>query len=291
MIAIASTNTANPNGLRNLVRPGSGNPIKGAFYAIFMAFFYLIVDEEKSPADDAKIIAALANVGPRLTSPHHFTTTDDRVKNIAIVTGLIQKQFVRKEPPVLRHGPSLALDLRNSILRSRIETPRYEFKQGILRLDGQRPVEPNIGDKLVETACGISNLGPDSTGYIFIGVTDKPRHAERVRALDGIEPSEVGDRHVVGIDREAAILGISVEDYVGKIAGYFKASGLTEPLKTQLLSQIDAVLFQRHSVIRITIPRQSDVSFVNDIAYTRQLSSTEVAEGPRLRAITRLFPT
>ncbi len=290
IIDLASTNAPGPNGLRNLVRPGSGNPIKGAFYAIFMAFFNLIVHEEKSPADGPKIFTALRGVGPSLASPRHFTTTEDRERNIAIVTGLIQKYFVKKEPPVLRHGPSLALDLRNSILRSRIETPRYEFKQGILVLDRRRPIEPDIAKKLVNTACAIANLGPNGPGYIFIGVTDKPQHSARVQALDKIQPREIGERHIVGIDREAKILGISVEDYVGKITGYLKSSKVTEPLKTQLLSQIDVVLYEGYSIIRITVPPQNEVSFVDDIAYMREMSSTVIAEGPRLLAITKLFP-
>jgi hypothetical protein len=40
--------------LRSKIRPGGNNPIKGPFYALFMAVFDLVVRQEKSPGQNSR---------------------------------------------------------------------------------------------------------------------------------------------------------------------------------------------------------------------------------------------
>lgn len=280
---------AKPNTLRNIVSPGSANPIKASFYAIFMAFFNLLVRKETSPADPASIMGAINNLQKDMISSAHYTKPEDRVKNINKTIGLIQNYFVKKEPPALRHGPGLALDFENSLRRSSIETPRYEFKQGLLRLAANRELDNTLIQRIIETICGIANVGPDSDGYIFIGVVDKKDDADRVIELDSITPIKVGQRYVVGIEREVALLKNSIEQYLEKLLGSIRASNLSDPLKKQILSQVDLVEYRGFSVIRITIPAQKIVSFVGEDAFSREGSSTIKVTGRGLIAINDLF--
>ena len=64
---IESCSTA-ANFLRTTVRPGREGqyPIKAPFYAIFMAFLDLLVKEQKTPADNKQIMAALSSMAGRL---------------------------------------------------------------------------------------------------------------------------------------------------------------------------------------------------------------------------------
>ncbi|MFJ4791635.1 GmrSD restriction endonuclease domain-containing protein [Kitasatospora purpeofusca] len=272
---VIDSQLTSPNGLRNLVRPGGSNPIRTPFYAIFMAFFELIVKQQKSPDDYASIVAALRNIGTRLKSGRHYISSEDRVLNIDTVTGLIQRHFVAKVPPVFGHGPGLALDFENSLRRSRIETNRYEFKQGLLRLDDRRPWDDAIITRLAETICGIANVKPGVDGYLFIGVADKDSDAKRIESLDGVTPIPTGPHHVVGIDREAALKKMSLDNYVQRFVNRLSQTALSEPLATQILSQIDTIEYKGLSVIRILIPGQKDLSYCNDAVFVRRGSSTE----------------
>jgi predicted HTH transcriptional regulator len=83
--------------------------------------------------------------------------------------------------------------------------------------------------------CGIANCGPDSDGFIFIGVADKKHDADRVFELDGVEPNQINNRYVLGIDRELKIDGIDMDNYINKILTSIRSSQLTEPLKSQIL--------------------------------------------------------
>ncbi|MET9916266.1 DUF262 domain-containing protein [Streptomyces sp. NPDC006435] len=288
---VIDSQVAGPNGLRNLVRPGSGNPIRTPFYAIFMSFFELIVRQQKSPADNAAIVTALRNVGPRLKSARHYTSAEDRTSNIDMITGLIQRNFVAKVPPVFGHGPGLALDFENSLRRSRIETSRYEFKQGVLRLDVRRTRDDALFVRLAETICGIANVQRSHEGYLFIGVADKEADVKRVETLDSVAAVPVGRHHyVVGVDREAKVLKISLDAYVQRFVTKLSQQPISDPLATQILSGVDTIEYKGLSVIRVLIPGQSDLSYCGDRVFIRRGSSTEeVTEVRKIAALAKGF--
>ncbi|WP_318780310.1 AlbA family DNA-binding domain-containing protein [Atlanticothrix silvestris] len=220
---------------------------------------------------------------------YHHTTTDDRKNNIKQTIGLIQDCFAKKEPSALGHGVELVLDLENSLRRSRIETSRYECKQGLLDLSAKRSLNKDLLERIVETICGIANLGSDSDGYIHIGVTDSQKDADKIEMLDNVRPIEINGRYIVGIDREAKLQKQTVEQYVRLLTNTIHNSALTEILKTHVLTKFDTISYKGHSVIRITIPAQTEVSFIGEKAFTRKDSSTVEIQGRDLIAISKLF--
>lgn len=278
-----------PYFLRDLMRPRK-NPIKTPFYSLFMAFYELMVSRQLTPADPAAIFQALKDSGERLVYSAHYAKTEDREKNVQVMKALIEKHFVKQEPPIISHGASLALDLENSLRRSRTESANYEMKQGILDLGDQRKVDTGLLARINETICAIANLGPESRGYVTMGVADKKADAERIKALDGVAYSEVAGRYVVGVDREAARLGKKLDDYIAIIVGSIKASPMPEPLKTHVLTGVDVISFNGHTIIRLTIPSQKQPSFINNKCFIRQSANTvELTDLAQIAAVSQRF--
>ena len=277
------------NVLRTVTNPKSTNPIKSTFYAIFMAFHHLVIVKEKTPNDFTAIMKALSGLHKDMITTANYSKTNDRIKNIDKTTGLIQRYFVRKDPPMLRHGAGLALDMENALRRSKIETSRYECKQGFVDLSNNRSYDNNLPQKILETICGIANVGPDSDGYIFIGVADKKADSDRINSLDGINPVVIGCRYVVGVDREMSLMSVNQEQYLEKIMTFIRSSDLSEHLRNQVLSQIDYVEYKRLSIVRIRIPKQKEVSFLGEKAFIRENSSTIEVTSKKLLAINALF--
>ncbi|MEG3843407.1 DUF262 domain-containing protein [Microcoleus sp. herbarium14] len=275
--------------LQNIVNPNINNPIPQAFYTIFMTFFDLVIESELRPANTQDIMLSLENLQKRLDLSRRYATTKDRKKNINQTKGLIQDYFAKKDKSTLGQGAELIQLLKNSLLRSRIETTKYECKQGLVDLSSTRKLNNDLLQRLVETICGIANSDPETDGYIFLGVADKKEDAEKIKNLDGINPIEINGRYIVGIDREAKVLGKTLEDHVGILINAIKKSDLTDPLKTQVLMKIDTINYKGYSVIRINVPPQKEVSFVGEKAFTRQDSSTVEAKGPKLLAVSQLF--
>jgi hypothetical protein len=277
------------NALRLIVNPGSGNPISAAFYAIFMSFFHLTVEAQLSPGDSKEIVGALKNLQGKLVRSAHYAKAEDRTKNIDLTTGLIQRSFVKKEPPVLLYGPGLALDFENSLRRSSIETGRYEFKQGFLRLSNQREYDTDLLNRMPEIICAIANTGPQADGYIHIGVADKEADAKKIETLDAIPLMKIGQRYVVGIDRETKLLKTTPDKYLERIVGSLRASALSDPLKSQVLSQLDVIDYKGRTVVRLVVPKQIDISFVGDNAFSREGSQTMKVGGKALLALQSQF--
>lgn len=289
MKAVIEEFSADANALRNVVSPKSRNPIKGSFFALFMAFHKLVVIEEKTPYDCSKIMNALKGLQKKMIASAKYSTIEDRTANVDTTIGLIQKHFLKKDPPMLRHGAGLALDMENSLRRSKLETSRYECKQGFVDLSPERKFDKSLPGKIIETICGIANVGPDADGFIFIGVADKKADSERIDLLDGVKSVAVGARYIVGLEREIKLLQISAEQYLEKILGYIRSSELSEPLRSHVLAQTDYVDYKNMSVLRIRIPAQKTLSFVGDKAFIRENSSTIEAVGKKLLAVNAIF--
>jgi predicted HTH transcriptional regulator len=142
---------------------------------------------------------------------------------------------------------------------------------------------------LIETICGIANAGPDSDGFIYVGIADKPADAARVATLDKMTPLKFEHIEIVGIDREAKILGIKLDAYVKLFENAFSSAQFTEPLKTQVRAGFDVVTIKGLSVLRIRVPKQSSPSFLADECFFRAGSSTIRATGPQIAAISKQF--
>lgn len=264
---------------RRIVSPGSGNPAKTAFFAVFMAFFDLCVRGRRSPADKAAIVEAMTGIQPKLNIAAGQIRSEPRLQNVKLVKGLIQDSFEDKDPPVLSHGAGAAIQFENALRRSRIETSAFECKQGILRLDGSHARDPNVVDKIINTICGIANIGPSSNGALFIGVADKVADKERVEQLYQMSAVHVGERYCVGVDREAHALNTTLENYHRDIVRQIGNSKLSEPLRTSVLSNIDCIVYRGMSIICIWIGSQRVLSDVGDVVYARRGSDTVKIEG------------
>ena len=269
------------NYLRNVVTPRARRPIKNAFYTIFMAFYDLLVIQDLSPYDNNGLLRSLHNFQGRIKVDTHYATTENRRKNIALTKGLMHSSFVKKEPSALLHGSGLTIDFENSIRRSKIETPRYEFKQGLLRLTSGREYDKQLENQILKTICAISNIGSKTEGYIYIGVADKDSDARRILELDNITAERISTHYVVGIDREARILGKSTEEYCRMIVSFIKASELTDTLISSVLSNIDIIDYHSLSVIRIKIPAQPEMSYLGEEVYERQYNNTVKIVSPK----------
>ena len=275
---------------RDTVYPkATSNPQKQAFYAVFMAFWELIMIEGKLPTSALKILNALINISDRIQVGQKHIKTEDRRQNIRTVKGLIGDFFAKADVPILGHGPGLIFDFENSIRRSRTETPRYEFKQGLLRLDKSRKIDNGLLSRLLETMVGISNCGPGADGFLYLGIADKQADAERVKVLDGIEPIAFEHIQIVGVEREAKVLKVGLDGYLKIVEDLIVGSRVSDPLKTQLRTSLDLITYKGRAVVRIRIPSQTEASFLGDDCYFRTGSSTNKASGPQIAAISKQF--
>ncbi|MFG2618504.1 DUF262 domain-containing protein [Streptomyces sp. NPDC048507] len=254
---------------------------KTPFYAVFMAFYDLMIRRGQQLSDREGAFKAIHKVSAKLTPSRNTTTEAQRQANIDIVRGLVEKFFTDSPRGPLTHGPAMEIEFPNLIRRAPIESARYEFKQGIVSLSPKRTVNQNLLNKIPKLASAIANVGPDGDGYMVLGVADDIEDAQRIQDLDGLIPLRVGKQHLVGVDRECKVLGVDLSGYVRTIVQRLQDSPLGNELKGDLLANIDTVSFSGRSYVVMRIPAQRELSefngdyYVRDGEDLRKLSTTE----------------
>jgi len=288
--AIEASNPDRFHFRQTVYKKPTSNAQKQAFFAVFMAFYDLIMVQGQLPTQPEKIMGALTDLSERIQVGQKHVKTDDRLDNVKVVRGLIGDLFAKADVAQLTHGPGMLFDFENSIRRARTETVRYEFKQGLLRLDpAARKVDEQHVSSMLETICAIANSAPKTDGFLYVGIADKPADVDRIKALDGVDALAFEHIHVVGVKREADALGVTLDKYVKILEDALVQSSLSEPLKTQVQTSLDVIDFKHFSIMRLRIPGQSSVSFLGDRCFFRSGSSTLEAKGPQIAALTKAF--
>jgi hypothetical protein len=253
-----------PHRLRSIVfKTRTINPFPTVFSTIMLAMHDLSFKHNLVLADAAAAQGALENIQSRLNTRRDALGPDARRSNINVVKALLRDHFVTGDVSKIAFGVRRELDIENTLRRSQIETPTFELKQGILRLDGPRSRDDGVFLTVLQTICAIANIGRHSTGAVFVGVADDQVDADRICMLDGISPNQVGNRWVVGIDREAKILGITTERYYHLWREAIDRSALSPHLKTDVLSRLDLCIHKGVHILILTIPPQQTVSLLD----------------------------
>lgn len=264
-----------PNMFRSIVHKKPANAARTAFYAVFFAILNLIYKEQKKPNDADGIRKACENIQSNMETGTHYSTTENRYKNISVVTGMIQPYFINADPAELGTGEALAVDFENSLRMSRFERNRYELKAGRIELIKGGRISAAIYEKLCRTICGIANVGPESPGFIYFGVADEHADANRVENVFGHQAKKIGDHFFVGVDYELEELNIDVSTYVRQLIEMIKNSDLSEPLKSNVISQITHGKYAGKTFVRIRIPPQNGLSSKGERYFIREESQTK----------------
>ncbi len=275
--------------LKDILNPKAGpNPVKEPFYTMFMAFYELI-KEGKEPHEYGKIIEALTDLSTRIKSAHHYVRSEDRRKNINICKGLISPYF--KDRTTVFSSGALTLDFENHLFRAKVESSLYEFKQGFLSLNRNRTFDENTFEKVLQNITAMANLGKNKVGYIFIGVTDKEEDTQKIEKLDNLSkvPRVYNRFGVVGLEREAKLQGISLDEYIGKIIGKIKDSALKSELKRQVISDATPITYHGYTVLMIIVKDVGKPVWYKNKLFIREGSSCKEVIGEQTDSIYALF--
>ncbi|WP_082177976.1 GmrSD restriction endonuclease domain-containing protein [Aeromonas schubertii] len=268
--------------LRNIIySKRNTNAFPAVFAVLFIAFHDLFVNEKKSISNYSGVKGAITNITDRIVTSRQATSPEERQKNVNTIKALISPHFVNIDPTKLIYANHSSLDIDSYIRCSGMELAHFELKQGVVSLGDKREINRDLINRIVNTICALANNGPNRTGRIVLGVADKDDDVKRIIELDSITPRQVGAWTVVGVNREAKALGISLEDYHNLIRSSIEKSELSNPLKNSVLSSIDFNAYYGLGIIIITIPEQQEPSYVGDDMYWRDGDNTKIATGAK----------
>jgi hypothetical protein len=281
--------TAPPTKLRALLfSRQTTNPFPAVFTVLMIALHELLIVDDQKIADHTATQGALSNLDRRVDTSRGSTSPQERRQNVNTVKGLISSHLVPAEGRALYDDQS-ATDIDGAIRRSDIEAPHYELKQGLLRLDSSKQIDPGMLEKIIYTVCAIANNGPDRSGVLLLGVADTEADKNRVEQLYGVTARSVGRKFVVGVRREANALGESMEAYFGRLKTAVQNSDLSEPLKSAVLASIGFNDYFGLGIVIVNVPAQTVVSTVGERVFARSGDSTIEVTGRALVDVASRF--
>ena len=277
--------------LKSILNPkAGGNPVKEAFYTFYMACYELMIKENKVPFEYEKIKLSINNIHSRLSRSRNYTTTSDRRQNINICKGLIQDYF-KTTTSTFRSATSFIIDFQAYLMKSKTEAAVYDFKQGFYTLNPtRRAFDEASFTKILCNISALANLGKDKEGFLFIGVTDKEKDTIQVETLDGIaKVPRYHDFGVVGLEREAKIKGVTLDQYISYITSRISSSTLDSYLKTRITKGITPITYHGHTVLMIKVTCGMEPVFFDEKLYQRDGANCVEVTGSKMSDIYKLF--
>lgn len=278
------------NFLKKTLNPSAGsNPVKEPFYSLFMAFYELIIKDSKEPFDYAGIVNSVQKLASKIKTSS-TVIPDNRVHNINLTKGLIQNYFKLSNTPHRSSG-SFAIDLENYLRRSRIEAPRYDFKQGFYTLSDRRQFDDGFFESLLQNIAAMANLGKGKKGHFFIGISDKEADTKRIEELDLMQAPRIPPFGIVGLEREAKLREVSLDDYILFITRKIRDSELPEWLKTSINTNVNPITYSGNTVLMLEINAGAEPVWHKNKLYIRdgnEKKSQEVS-GAQVAAVYSLF--
>lgn len=265
--------------LRDLIfEKRTTNPFPSVFAVLFIALHETFVKDKKLISDYECAKKSLNNLVSRIESGRKAGSPGERRKNIATAKALLGDCLIDADGTQHIYGSQSTVDIQNALRRSEAEHSRYELKQGLLSLSDDRKRDGKVVNKVIKTICAIANNGPGCSGQIIIGVADKEADKKRISEIDGVDGKRIGRKYVVGVKREADVLGITIEQYYSQWKEAIRNSGLSGSVRDSVLSNMDYNEFYGLGVITITIPPQCEMSYVGEETFLRSGDDTLKAE-------------
>lgn len=278
--------------LKNILFPKpNNNAFPAVFAGLILALHEIIIGEQKILSDSVGFKKSLNGIAAKMDAGQKGSTREQRRTNIDVVKGIVGKHFVpEKNLGKLVYADHQVIDIEGYLRRAQIETSYFELKQGLLNLAPDQLDPSAMLAKLPEILCALANNGISVGGKLILGVSNDLADAKRAVDVDGVQYREVGSRFVVGVDREAARLGKSKEDYFQMVRDAISKSELSEPLKSDVLSCIDYNSYFGLGIVVVSVRPQKALSTLGDDVFFRSGDETKRATtGKEIAMIAQRF--
>jgi Protein of unknown function DUF262 len=237
---------------------------------VFLAIFDLLFRKNMEIADQNLFQRKLKSLGKHIniTVGGNWSATNKQ-DNINAITGILRPAFKEREvvDPITSSWITEFLSL---LKQSEIEQNLYDFKQGLLRLDGQNIFDENCFEKIIKTLTAMANDGPKSTGYVCVGVADNENDARRLTNLYGVEPEIENGFYVTGVNHEIQISGVGAEEWFKNILRKIDASPVSKTFKDNIGRNARLISFKGKSILILSVRRLGEAAIYGEGYFQRK---------------------
>jgi hypothetical protein len=248
------------------------------FQIVFLSLAKLIVTDNQEIANLDQLVAVLTGAGAGMHVPEGGNWgASDRENAVNAAAGMIASCF----RPASTYDPAKVrwiTQLENILNQSFTEQAAYDFKQGLLRLDGSNALDETSFEKILKTLVAIANIRRGTTGYVLVGITDRQSDANRVQDLYSVIATRFERFWIIGIEHEAAALSTDLDQLFRQVTARIRGSSISEPLRDFVARNVKLVRYYDKSVLIFETKAQDDPSNLDGRYFVRH--GSEVIEVP-----------
>ena len=224
--------------------------VNRVFQVFFLAFYDLLVDEQKKIDNYVELCRSLEGIGDRffIDKADTFLHSKEREEAIAMAKGFMSKYFSNRtnNDPALSNGITR---MRNLLSSSQTENTNYDFKIGFHHLEGKGDFNHGLLKKVVKTLSAMANQGPESVGYVVVGVADDEEDAKRYESYYGRQFRQYKGFYVTGVQDEAKKYK-SYDLYTKYVKDQIKAvTEVDDTFRSMITRNMDFIRFYDRSIL------------------------------------------
>ena len=253
------------------------------YQVVFLALFELLIKDKMIVSNYNKLLKTLDSI-----ALHHLKGISDsswnastRHQKIQAVKGILQPYFKKKKgSDVTKENWIFELD--NIIRLSRIEGTQYDFKMGCHNL-GTGEFDNELILKIVEILTAEVNKGPNTKGYVIVGITEGEKSLEMFRKHYGTthgEKFEGTDFYITGIQDEIKkYYGDSGDKLQNDILNIIRKAPIEDSVKNEIMTNFRMVKYRDDDIIVFELSSHKSPVLYNDTLYVRNGNQTKSISG------------
>lgn len=253
------------------------------YQVVFLSLFELMIKDKMIVVNYHELLKSLDSI-----ALHHLKGISDsswkastRYQKIQALKGILSPCFKkRKGSDVTRDNWILELD--NIIRLSRIEGSEYDFKTGFHNLKDGKFNEELI-PKIVEILTAEVNKGPNTKGYVIVGVTEGEETLKMFQnfySTKSGEKFEGTDFYMTGVQNEIKKFYRGSGDRLqNEILNAIRKTPITEAVKNEIMTNFKMAKYRDNDIIVFELSSHDKPVLYNDTIYVRNGNQTKPITG------------
>lgn len=253
------------------------------YQVVFLALFELLIKDKMIVSNYNELLKSLDSI-----ALHHLKGISDsswkattRYQKIQAVKGILLPFFKKKVgSDVAKENWIFELD--NIIRLSRIEGTQYDFKMGFHNLS-TGAFDEELVQKIVEILTAEVNKGPNTKGYVIVGITEGDKSFEMFRKHYGTskgEKFEGTDFFITGIQDEIKkYYGGSGDKMQNEILKTIRKAPVESSVINEIMTNFRMVKYRDNDILVFELSSHKDPVLYDDTLYVRNGNQTKPISG------------
>ncbi|HAU5722128.1 GmrSD restriction endonuclease domain-containing protein [Serratia marcescens] len=245
------------------------------FQIVFLAFYQLLIEENKEICDLVGLIKKMDKAGDKvinLSAGGGNWSAKEKQTAIDSFVGVIKRCFKKSK----ENDPGKnqwVTRLENLLMQSSTEQTLYDFKTGFHALEAKATFDKALFSKVIKTLTAMANTLPGATGYCVVGIADTRASATRHKKIYGTESISYSTFYVNGVDGEAIKYHKDVDTYFTTLTNLVKNEPISERDKDYISRNISTVRYFDKTVIIFKIESDNKPSIYGNQYFVRHGSN------------------